>query len=219
MIDLPDFSKAFEYENNFLLSCNPNRLSKIILHYKLFERVISLKGDIVECGVFKGASFCVFSVFIKLFCPIKKIVGFDTFKKYPKAIFKEDKKYRKNFIKEAGSDSISRKQLFKILENKGITKNIELIQGNICKTVPEYIKKNPRLRVSLLNLDVDLYEPTKIILENMWYKMVKNSILILDDYNVFPGETRAVNDFFKDKNIKIKKFNFRNTPYFIVKND
>lgn len=219
MIILPDFNKAFEYENNFLLSCGPDRLSKIIAHYTLFERIIDLEGDIIECGVFKGASFCEFSIFIKLFCPLKKLIGFDTFQKYPEANFDEDKEYRNNFINEAGSDSISKKQLIGVLKNKGITKNIELIKGNICKTIPKYIEKKPNLKVSLLNLDVDLYEPARVILENLWDKMVKNSIVILDDYNVFPGETKAVKEFFKDKDIKIEKFNFRNTPNFIVKNN
>ena len=33
MISLPDFEKAFEYENNFYLSCDITRISKILAHY------------------------------------------------------------------------------------------------------------------------------------------------------------------------------------------
>jgi len=42
-------------------------------------------------------------------------------------------------------------------------------------------------------------------------------VLILDDYGTFPGETKAVDDFFKNKNVEIKKFSFAMTPCFIVK--
>ena len=33
MIDLPDFKKAFDYENNFYLSCDVARISKMIAHF------------------------------------------------------------------------------------------------------------------------------------------------------------------------------------------
>lgn len=218
MIKLPNFNRAFEYENNFWLSCSPERISKILAHYKLFKLTSHLEGVIIECGVFKGASFCEFAIFRDLFCPSKKIIGFDVFGKYPSTNFKEDKAFRKKFIKEAGSQSISRRQLLKVLKNKGIIENTELIKGNVCQTVPDYVEKNPDLKVSLLNLDTDIYEPAVVILEKFWPKLVKDGILILDDYKVFPGETKAVNDFFKNKNVKIRKFRFRETPYYIIKN-
>ena len=85
------------------------------------------------------------------------------------------------------------------------------------KTIPEYVKKHPSMKISLLNLDVDLYEPTKIILENLFPKVVKGGIIILDDYNVFAGETKAVKEYFRDKKVLIKKFDYRKSPSYIVK--
>lgn len=41
---------------------------------------------------------------------------------------------------------------------------VELVKGDISKTAPEYIKSNPHIVVSLLYLDLDLYEPTKVAL-------------------------------------------------------
>jgi len=85
MFNLPDFSKAFEYENNFYLSCDNTRLSKILAHYELFKATMDLPGEIVECGVFKGASFVRFAGFRDLFCnPFNhKLIGFDIFGKFP----------------------------------------------------------------------------------------------------------------------------------------
>ena len=117
MIDLPDFKKAFEYENNFYLSCDNTRLSKILSHYELFKLTSDLPGAIVECGVFKGASLVRFAGFRDLFGNpwSHKIIGFDIFGEFPKTVFAEDLKYRENFINAAGSSSISVEQLQEVL--------------------------------------------------------------------------------------------------------
>jgi hypothetical protein len=219
VIKLPDFTKDFDYENNFYLSCDITRISKILAHYELYKKVIDLPGEIVECGIFKGASFARFAMFRELFGnPFsKKIIGFDVFGKFPETKFEDDVKVRKQFVDVAGEDSISKQQLLEILQHKGITKWIELVEGNITKTVPEYLKKNPELKISLLNLDTDIYEPSVTILENLYPRIVTGGVLILDDYGTFPGETKATNDYFKDKNIKINKFPFAKTPYYVIK--
>ena len=42
---------------------------------------------------------------------------------------------------------------------------------------------------------------------------------MLDDYATFPGETKAVDEYFEGKNVKIQKFSFVKTPCYIVKED
>jgi len=216
---VPDFQKAFDYENDFWLSCQPERVSKILIHYELFKMSLQAAGDIVECGVFRGASFCRFSVMRELFAPERKLVGFDIFGKFPDTAFAGDQKLREKFIREAGAESATIEQLQEILENKGVTKNVELVKGDICQTVPEYVKQNPEQEISLLHLDTDIYEPAVVILENFWPKLSKNGVLVIDDYQVFPGETKAVDDFFKGKNVEIKRFPYRKIPYYVVKKD
>lgn len=220
MIMLPEFSKSFEYENNFYLSCDNTRLSKILSHYELFKMIESLPGAIVECGIFKGSSFARFAGFRDLFgnSYSHKLIGFDTFGKFPETNFEEDKKYREDYINEAGNQSISKDQLFEVLKNKGVDNNVELVEGNIITTVPEYLVKNPHLKISLLNLDTDVYEPAVVILKYFWPRVVKGGVLILDDYGTFPGETKAVDEYFKDKDVKILKFPFAMTPCYIIKN-
>lgn len=218
-MQLPKFKKAFEYENNFYLTCDITRISKIIAQYKLFKKTINLPGDIIDCGVFKGVSFSRFAMFRKIFGSdySRKIIGFDTFGKVYKTKYKPDKKKLAKFIREAGDKGLTKKQFLSILKNKQCGNNIELIKGDICKTVPTYVKKHPELKISLLNLDTDVYEPAVTILEYLYPKIVEGGILIIDDYGVFPGETKAVDDYFKNKNIKIRKFGFCKTPCFIKK--
>ena len=219
MINLPNFEKAFEYENNFYLSCDITRISKILSHYEIYKMIKEITGEIVECGVFKGASYLRFAMFREIFSNpySKKIIGFDTFGKFPETSFQDDEKARTQFIDSAGSDSISKEQLLKILDNKGLNKHVELIEGDITETVPAYVKANPELKISLLNLDTDIYEPAVSILEHLYPKITKGGILMLDDYGTHPGETKAVDEFFKNKDIQIKKFSFAMTPCYIIK--
>ena len=219
MIELPDFEKTYDFENYFYWTSDSQRIGKLLAHYELFKLAQNTEGSMIECGVFKGASLIRFAVFRKLF-PIKeqkKIIGFDSFAEFPHTEFEPDKKMRVNFVEECGDQSISTDQLLKVLEHKKCSSNIELIAGDITKTIPAYLEKNPDLKISLLNLDADLYEPSVTILENFYPKLSKGGVLILDDYGVFPGETKAADDYFKDMNIEIKKFPFSNTPSYLIK--
>ena len=203
--------------DQFLKNTNVDRLQKILTRYELFKKIMNVPGDICECGVFKGISSIRFAAFRDFFNnSSNKLILFDIFGKFPEADYSKDVKNRNNFIKDAGLHGISKNQLNKILKNKKI-KNFELIQGDITKTVKTYAEKHPRLKISLLHIDVDLYGPTKTILENFYPHVVKGGIIILDDYNVFPGETKAVNEFFKNQKINIQKFKNRKTPYYIIK--
>ena len=96
-------------------------------------------------------------------------------------------------------------------------KKVELVKGNITKTIPQYVKQNPNLQIALLNLDTDIYEPSITILNHLYPKIVKGGILILDDYGFFPGETKAVDEFFNGKEVDIKQFSFQKTPKYIIK--
>ena len=124
---------------------------------------------------------------------------------------------RMKFLKDAGEKSISREQLKKVLENKECHFNIDLVKGDIVKTVPDFVKKNPNLKISLLNLDVDTFEPTVTILEHLFERISEGGLLLLDDFNSFPGETKAVNEYFSEKKFTIQNPIFPNTPYFIQK--
>jgi len=87
---------------------------------------------------------------------------------------------------------------------------IELVKGDARKTIPKYLKQNPHLVVSLLNLDMDIFEPTKVALENFVPRMPKGGIIIFDELNSkdWVGETRAVLKTIGIRNLKIERFSF-----------
>lgn len=213
-----DFKKAFEYENNFYWTSAPSRVGKCVAHYELFKMAGDVEGDIVECGVFKGASLLRFASFQDIFGKRKRsVIGFDTFGAFPDTSFAPDEKHRQRFIDDAGVKAISKEDLLSVARRKGIKTKIELIKGDVVKTVPAYIAARPKLKIALLNLDTDIYEPAVTVLKYLYPKISKGGILITDDYKVFPGETKAIDDFFRGKNVYIQSFPNLQTPHFIIK--
>ncbi len=69
-------------EKGLQLDLGPHALSKLLARYELFKMIEELPGDIVECGVYRGASLFQWANFIELFAPHsqKIVLGFDTFK-------------------------------------------------------------------------------------------------------------------------------------------
>ena len=95
-----DLSKKFEYENGFYLTSDVSRIGKLLAHYELYKKIISLPGEVIECGIFKGTSLIRFATFRDLLeNPYsRKIIGFDVFGKFPESQYDPDKKFLKSFI-------------------------------------------------------------------------------------------------------------------------
>ena len=99
-----------------------------------------------------------------------------------------------------------------------------LLSGNsgIGKThLINYIKKKYLIENKIAYFDIDMYSPTMTGLKYLLPLVVKGGVVLFDEYGVleWSGESRAVEDYFKDNNldIKIKKFPWNNIPggYFI----
>lgn len=217
-IDQFESHKQFKYENGFYLTSDVSRIGKALAQYELYKRIVNLPGAIVECGVFKGASFLRFATYRELLenSTSRKLIGFDIFGKFPSTQFGDDKQHLAAFINAAGEESISCTELDKVLKLKNI-KNYELVEGDIITTVPKYVADNPQLKIALLHIDTDIYEPASVILHELYDKVCRGGIIIFDDYGVFPGETKAADDFFSDKNIQFEKLPLAHIPAFVVK--
>jgi len=149
-------------------------------------------------------------------CPYnhnRKIVVFDTFEGFPSISQKDDNDeiaYKKGDL--ATLDNME-DELLKSIElydkNRPLSHiaKVELVKGDATKTIPNYIKDNQHLVISLLYLDFDIYEPTKIAITNFIPRMPKGSVIVFDELNTknFPGETLALLETIGIKNLKLKK--------------
>jgi O-methyltransferase len=56
--------------------------------------------------------------------------------------------------------------------------------------------------ISVLRLDGDWYDSTKVCLEGLFDKVAKGGYVIIDDYGTFQGCRKAVDDFLRARDIK-----------------
>lgn len=206
-------------------------LGRFLAHYELFKQVVDLPGCIVECGVFRGSSFFTWSKLMETFCPSdrsRKVFGFDSFaglSNFDKKDGKLDPKHGK--VVGGWSADAVRDEVFKLVDitnNDNLIPGLErcrLIEGNIKKTVPAFLEDNPGLRISLLYLDMDLYEPTMVALKHLYPRVVRGGVVAFDEYGLMPweGESLAAEEYMElmGLNYTLKKFPFSTLPhgYFI----
>jgi hypothetical protein len=212
-----DAERAFDYENGFYLTSPLSRIGKLLGHYELYKRITTLPGEIVECGVYKAASLLRFLSFRELLesPDSRKVIAFDAFGRFPVAGDQEDRAFIQRFEQEGG-EGIPVAELRRVLAHKGF-RNTELVAGDINQTVPAYVKSHLELRIALLHIDVDCYEPSVTILEHLFHRIVPGGLLVLDDYGKVAGETRAVDEFLHRHPHQLQKLPICHVPTYLVR--
>ena len=76
----------------------------------------------------------------------------------------------------------------------GHVDKVHLVKGDAVQTIPAFVKDHGHLVVSLLFMDFDLYEPTRVALEHFVPRMPKGAVLAFDELDnpLWPGETMAL---------------------------
>ena len=184
------------------------RMSVLINLVKLINQK-KIKGDFVECGVWRGGNIILFQKLIEYFSIKNKIIyGYDTFegmtppskfdiyqnKKTAKFLMSKEKK---NHNLEHTIHAIcSLDQVKKHINDATKINNIKLIKGDVVKTLK--INQNLPKKISILRLDTDFYDSTKIELEILYPRIQTGGVLIIDDYGEWKGSKKAVDEYFKN---------------------
>ncbi|MDR1921998.1 MAG: TylF/MycF family methyltransferase [Candidatus Adiutrix sp.] len=211
--------KSYHAENAFYLTCEQRRIKKILAQYELYKMTLGLPGQIVECGVYKGCSLiriCAFRDALGA-SESRKVIAFDAFGDFPipSGVNSNDRDFANKFNAGAGP-GLEKNELENILAAKRVT-NFELVKGDILETLPAYLKDHPELRIAFLHIDVDLCQVTGSVLANLFDLVVRGGVIMLDDYALVDGATRAVDDFFRAHRGCVKKLELAHVPCFVVK--
>lgn len=228
--DMSQFSaieNIFEKENIDLIEkieafgkyASRQSIAKFLTKYELFKKIVDVNGSIVECGVLFGAGLLTWAKLSSILEPVnhtRKVIGFDTFEGFPDVSKKDLDTGISNHLSKGGLKGSTYEMVEEAVKVYDLNRplnhipKVELVKGDLCITAEEYIKANPHLVVSLLYLDVDLYEPTKKALEVFIPRMPKGAIIVFDELNakIFPGETQAVHEVLGLNNLEIRRFNF-----------
>lgn len=203
-------------------------IMRFLCHYEIFKRILDIQGSIVECGVLFGGSLMTWAHLSAILEPInhqRRIIGFDTFSGFASVRDEDKAKGMSKRVKEGGLAIDTYEDLNESIRIHDISRylnhiqKVKLVKGDIKDTVPAFVEENPHLVVSLLYLDVVIYEPTSVALEYLASRIPKGGIIAFDELNTeaAPGETMAVIEKLGINNLRIQRPVFgTNISYAIV---
>lgn len=204
-----EFGDLTDLERKIIKTCLPFTMTGKLRLISLIRAIDylnqnAIEGDIVECGVWKGGSIMAAAYKSKESSNLRDIYLYDTFQGMtePKDV-------------DISIDNISANKLFEELPDwcqaniEEVKNNMRIIDypeekthyvpGKVEQTVPE----NSHKKISLLRLDTDWYDSTKVELEYLFPKLSKGGILIIDDYGHWEGARKATDEYFAENNIKM----------------
>ncbi len=169
-----------------------------------------IPGDFVECGVWRGGCALAMAMVLKDLNEDRKIFLFDTFKGMTEPKSNDIEHYtglsaRNEFLtfqKENYNEwcyaSIEDVR-FQFSKNK-LEKYIKCIKGDVIETLKD--NNNLPSIISLLRLDTDWYESTKVELEILYPRLQKNGVLLLDDYGYWEGAKQAFDEYLNENDLE-----------------
>ncbi len=179
------------------------------LYYAL-SSVLSLPGDVVELGCYRGLTSILLQKTIEAHTSTATLFVYDSFEGLPeKSIFdevgpeasmrikKDNKKIGKGWFTTSIEDLKGNFSLFK-------TKLPIICPGWFSETLPHMLPE----KIVFAHVDGDFYSSVFASLEAVYPRMVAGGIIIIDDYcdpsfhenlNAYPGVKRACDAFLKDK--------------------
>ncbi len=184
----------------------------------LLESTLHLPGDVIECGVYRGASLFKICRRVSDLSPAKVVYACDSFEGFPpeqvgrwdRTLFRPLRKLRNKFTHSW--DMPERIEVFSRLFDV----SVQTIKGRFSETLPSCGKRE----YCFIHLDADLYLSIKDCMQALFPCLVPGGIMVLDDYDSvkWPGVKRAVDEYLLGTATTLKKCEVRNIPcYYLQK--
>ena len=166
-----------------LIKARSKHLHKALNRFELY-------GAILEFGVHTGLS--INQIAAHAGCKFKTVHGFDSFEGLPEDWFTHHRhttKYKKGY--------------FAVDALPEVEENVKLWKGWFTDTIPQYIKEHQE-QIAFLHIDSDLYSSAIDILYGLNEYIVKDTIIVFDDFypwgrKVYPlwedGEYKALKEW------------------------
>lgn len=172
-------------------------------------------GALVECGVWKGGSlFAGMLAFMELEGPKREVWAYDTFTGMPQPGLEDGVTANKLFKTEKDWCLSTLDEFEANLETIGYPgEKVFVVEGPVEETIP-LLKPE---QIAVLRLDTDWYSSTKLELEQLYPILSPGGVMIVDDYEAWPGCKQAVNEYFNDRPPQMEAINwtarFMRKPY------
>jgi len=204
---------AFDrYLDRFMLLSSID-VGRIYGFISLLEELRNVRGDVVECGVGYAKSLTTLVFGVAVLRLDRTVYGFDSFMGFPKAsihdlgprvpgvgvptgwtntsvkviqmIFRTD---------ESREDSLLREHHVKV----------ELVSGFFSDTLAARLPE----KIAFLHVDCDLYESTRMVLEECLPRMSPGGLVVFDECRErnWPGATIAIDEVCKARGLQLAHF-------------
>lgn len=184
-----------------------------------------IPGDIVECGVWKGGSMmAVARTLIQANDQSRHLYLFDTYEgmtppgdkdvsvqgaSASNLLQNEDKADPESVWCVAPLDEVRR-----VMDGVGYAPSkVHFIKGRVEETLPEMAPE----KISLLRLDTDWYESTRHEMNQLFPRLSKGGVLIIDDYGHWEGARQAIDEYIKENKLQILLHRIDNTGRCAIK--
>ncbi len=226
LVELMDNSPIPEQEKllNTGLFLTPQNLSRVLYIDHLYKQILETQGVVMEFGCRWGQNLSLFTSLRGIYEPynrLRKVIGFDTFEGFVDVDQKDGQEMKQGAysVTEHYDDYLN--QVLTLQEKESPLphlKKYEVVKGDVCTTVPKYLEENPHTIIALAYFDLDLYKPTKEVIEALLPRITKGAVIAFDEINdpACPGETLALLETFGINNFHIKRYQYNaRTSYFI----
>ena len=204
--------------DNWPLYVGTSNFARVLTITELLRDTLTVPGDIAEFGSWNGSNLMLMAKFIKIYNPnCNKIVRcFDSFEGLTTFDPKDG---------EASNDIGAYKGNLEVLKSMielyDLVDDVSIHKGLIQNTLPSLISQNPQISFSFVYLDTDLYEPTKLILEEIAERIMPGGMIVFDQWNDerWPGEGMAANEFLAEHSSKfeVKSVQHARQPNLVLK--
>lgn len=170
----------------------------------------NIPGAIVEFGVWRGGMTIIAAKAMQDNGSLKDLYLFDTFDgmteptsndvemysfKSAQELLDAESKVELNDGKYNTWVYASMEDVIQGMKSTGLPDDqIHYVPGDVAKTVPDKLPET----IAVARLDTDWYESTKHLIECVWPRISPGGVLILDDYDVWSGARKAIDDYFAD---------------------
>jgi hypothetical protein len=216
---------GIHWNRHFPLFLKGSTIARILYYDYLYRKIIKIPGAIMEFGIQWGTTLSILTSLRGLYEPwnhSRCIYGFDTFEGLTNINSKDGSFANQGDYGVINNYDDTLVEILEIHEKSQPLPHIKkskLYKGDARITVDQFLRENSHTVISMLILDMDIYEPTLEVLRKLRNRFTKGTVVVFDEINCpsFPGETIALMEEIGLPNIKLRKFPFQTFgAYFVV---
>ena len=157
----------------------------------------SVRGDVVECGVYNGGSAALMASVCTRSPMDRKIWLFDSFEGLPQPTERDGEKAR-GCIWWCHGDLAKVRTIFDKLRISD--SGVHIVKGWFRNTFPGVDIGE----IALLHIDADWYDSVRLCFERFYENVQPGGYIVIDDYGHWEGCRRATDEFLKERSIEVK---------------